>query len=306
VFKDLGAPSASGGPCPVVPVMICEVKALLKYAADRGLDAEGKIRSPLYAAVLEYDVLSDPDRVAATPVPQPRTRDELSITILQFYTELAQLTSPVNGHTLLEARQFTVAVRPLYIWTFVILFGVVAGEVLRTWLADVVEPEDGWLLYFFDFRRYVLDTCSPFLWGALGSCVWILKRLSDCAEQHTFDRVVSHGWITRILLGAILGGIVQYLYDPSVFVSNGFKLGASALGFLTGVGVKVVYGAIEKTIEVLANALNLNAKKDEQAKATAVRTFLSEAVAKADPVTESEKRRILLALIEEVKDPKAP
>jgi hypothetical protein len=182
----------------------------------------------------------------------------------------------------------------------------IGNEVLKAWFGDLPEPEEGWVLQLLNLRRYVLDYCTPFLWGALGSIAYLLKRLSDIAEERTFDYATAQGWATRVFLGAMLGGVVQYLYDSSVFINPeaGFKLSASALGFLTGVGVKVVYGAIEKTIETLGEKMNLNAIKSTKSDTASIRAYLNAELVKTDKDAEPEKRKVLLELLDELQEPK--
>lgn len=288
--------------CAFDPVVICEVEALIKYASERGLDSQGVILKPLYAEVQSYKALPKNPEDPATRI----AREKQGTEILILYVRLTELTCPVNGRTLVETEEkFLPAVIPLYAWTGLFLAIVIANEVMKVWSADIVEPEEGWLLHLINVRRYVLDVCAPFLWGALGSCVWLLKRLSDYAEARTFDRALSQGWMNRILLGAILGGIVQYLYDPTLFTSSSFKLGASALGFLTGVGVKVVYGAIEKSIDIVASKLNLDAKAGRN-DAIAVRAFLSDQLGKLEKEGDLDRRKFVLAMLDDVKDQKKP
>lgn len=135
---------------------------------------------------------------------------------------------------------------------------------LKSGFDDLVKPEEGFLSYLIAFQRYVLDYLSPFLWGAMGSCVYLLKIFSDLAESHTFNENKLQGWGTRITLGAVLGGVIQFVYDLSVFINGSLKLDANAIGFLPGVGVKVVYGALEKTIESLSALMNLDSIKKEK------------------------------------------
>lgn len=287
------------------PLVLEEVKSLLKYAAERGLDQDGSIIKPLYLAVQRFEAGSQSTQQAAgAPL---SSQDELRAEILRMYSQLTRLTIPVTGRTLVQtAQNFKSATRPLKFFGFVFLALVVGNEVLKAWLGDVPEPEEGWVLQLLNFRRYVLDYCVPFLWGALGSIAYLLKRLSDIAEERTFDYSTAQGWAARIFLGAILGGVVQYLYDSSVFINPeaGLKLSASALGFLTGVGVKVVYGAIEKTIETLGEKMNLNAIKTSKSDTASIRTYLNAELVKTDKDTQSDKRTVLLELLDELKEPK--
>jgi hypothetical protein len=287
------------------PLVLEEVKALLKYAAERGLDQEGSIIKPLYLAVQRLEAGSQP----AQPEPGGllSSQDELRAEILRMYSQLTQLTRPVTGRTLVQtAQQFKSATRPLKLFGFLFLALAIGNEVLKAWFGDLPEPEEGWVLQLLNLRRYVLDYCTPFLWGALGSIAYLLKRLSDIAEERTFDYATAQGWATRVFLGAMLGGVVQYLYDSSVFINPeaGFKLSASALGFLTGVGVKVVYGAIEKTIETLGEKMNLNAIKSTKSDTASIRAYLNAELVKTDKDAEPEKRKVLLELLDELQEPK--
>ena len=279
------------------PIPSAEILALIGYAAEQGIVSDGRIIQPLLDDLAWY---SNGDGDEAT-------NGKHCALVIISYAKLARLTAPVTGRSLLETRDhFKRAVFPLHAWTLLILLVVVVNEMLELWTADIVEPEEGMLLLLIELRRHVLDVCSPFLWGALGSCVWLLKRLSDVAESHTFDRALARGWTNRILLGAILGGIVQYLYDPLVFVSEGFRLAASAIGFMTGVGVKIVYGAIERAIEVIAAKMNLGAAKDDQRGQSVIRDFLTTQLTKINKEDEPEQHALLVRLVGEVRDTKTP
>ena len=103
-----------------------------------------------------------------------------------------------------------------------------------------------------------------------------------------------------------MGGAVQFIYDPAALLggASGLKMSANALGFLTGVGVKVVYGAIEKTIDTLSSKMNLNAVQTVKKDSTAIRIYLNEQLAKTDNDKEPEKRDLLLAMINNLDVPK--
>ena len=100
------------------------------------------------------------------------------------------------------------------------------------------------------FQEYLLDPLSPMAWAGLGSCVYLLKRLTDIAAERQFDSAFLQGWKTRILLGAVLGGVILYIFDTDFIVGTEFD--SNGVAFLTGLGVKVVYGALEKLVDTLA------------------------------------------------------
>jgi hypothetical protein len=229
-----------------------EVSALIRYASERGLDKEGKILGGVARALSAYTAAraegAAPDRVDAA------TQD-----VLKEYSQLAALTCPVNGHTLQDTDRIVHHLRWILVFTGIFLILAVADKILALWFADIPEPEEDLPLVFLNLQRYVLGYLSPFIWGGLGSCVYLLKTLSDKAADHSFDHRQLQGWGARIMLGAVLGAVLQYVYNPESFTTQSLKLDASAVAFLTGVGVKVVYGAIEKTIDMLATKMNLAA-----------------------------------------------
>jgi hypothetical protein len=296
----------------VEPLVVREVNALIKYASERSLDPEGGIIYPLISSLSEL-LLAESRSSAA--VAEDRTTEQqvpiekLRARVIVLYSQLTKLSYPVTGRTLIQtAENFGPTTLPLKLFTLLFLTLAIGNEVLKSWLGDMPEPEDGWLLFFVNLHRYVFDYCALFIWGALGSMAYILKRLTDYAEEHTFDQASSHGWTTRIFLGAMLGGIVQFIYDPSVFINAeaGFKMSASALGFLTGVGVKVVYGAIEKTIDTLATKMNLDAISVTKNDTKSIRVYLNEQLAKIAKQKEPEKRKLLLELMDDLVEPKKP
>ena len=80
-------------------------------------------------------------------------------------------------------------------------------------------------------QRYMLDPIGPFLWGGIGACVYLLKHLSDKAQEKIFDSRDLKGWFTRILLGGMLGTVVSYVYDPESFAKSDIQIDANAIAF---------------------------------------------------------------------------
>ena len=85
-----------------------------------------------------------------------------------------------------------------------------------------------------------------------------MKSLQDSARANVYDHHELEGWGTRILIGGILAAIVMIIFDPDTFTSESVPLTPAAIAFLTGLGVRVVYGALERIIETLADKLGLD------------------------------------------------
>ena len=243
------------------PMVIEEVTALIRYASEGGIDPSGKTIGPLYESVEDYNSALEKD--------SEEKKIKAVKEILRLYSELTALTSAqsggdgadsdvINGRTLLDTKEnYRVQSWKILFWSLVSLVLALGTEALDLWFADIVKPEEGKLLVLLNIHRYFLDNFSPFFWGALGSCVFLMKRISDKAAKRCFDSRRWRGWTTRILLGAILGTVVVYIYDPGSFTEKNIDLDANAVAFFTGVGVRVIYGGIEKTINVLAQKFNI-------------------------------------------------
>lgn len=266
-----------------------EIIELMRYAAYLGLDDDHGVIGPLCEAVNAYQRTEDEVQ-----------KEKLACEILKNYGALCKLTHPVNGGTLVDTAQILKHIWPIVCWALVFLVLGFGNEMLDVYFNDLANTPGAAYAWLGNFQNYVLDYASPFIWGGLGACVYLLKRLSDRASQRTFYAKVLHGYNVRILLGAILGSTVVYLYDPASLTDGKVRLDANAIAFLAGVGTKVVYGAIEKTIETLGEKMNLAALRGGRNYDTAIRGYLSKRLASTDAVAEPDKRKLLKDLIDEL------
>ena len=261
------------------PVVPDEVNALIRYASERGIARDGEILINLSRALDAFTTNTSP-KVTLSFADKDKMDLSPREAVLRCYNQLAALTQPVNGRTLIDTEKAFWSSKWIMFWTIAFLVLAVSNKMLFLWFDDMPEPEERPLLLLMNIQRYVLDYLSAFFWGGLGSCVYLLKTLSDRASERSFDRRQLQGWGTRIMLGAILGAVVQYLYNPASFTTEAFKLDASAVAFFTGVGVKVVYGAIEKTIDMLASKMNLAAIRRGQTPNETVAAYISQLAGK--------------------------
>ena len=124
--------------------------------------------------------------------------------------------------------------------------------------------------------------------------MFILKRITDQAAENRFDPDKFHGWITRGLLGAVLGGTIAYVVNPDAF--GAVSLSITALAFLTGLRMKIVYGGLERMIELLAEKMNLQTIA-KTAGDDGIAEFLAREVARTKPDSEPEKYAVLVELL---------
>jgi hypothetical protein len=235
------------------PFDINEVTALVRYASENGINPDGSTLANLSDAITSYNEMSDGDKKRKVPG-----------SLISLYAKLAQATNNVNGRTLIDTRKANGLLFYHLLFTLFLLALAISNEMLAQWFADWPVPEEGRILYVFYIQRYVLEFLSPFIWGAIGACVYLLKKLYDIAAERKFDRRQLHGWFLRIALGAILAGVIYYLFDLSGMVAEGKAANGKAIAFLVGLGVKVVYGALEALIVLISEKLNLDAVRQYQ------------------------------------------
>ena len=268
-----------------------EVAALLKYASERGIDTADHLLRRLYRALNEYNENPRAEiTVVVDGVQQPMPYAEV---ILNEYTRLAKLTGGVNGCNLLHGRHLVRETHPFMLLTLVLFVVSIGALAYSAWIADHAAADDSFLPAGV---AHAVQYFAPFAWGALGSCVYILKRISDEAAANRFDPDRFQGWQIRAVLGAVLGATITYMIDPRAFGS--VTLGATAVAFSAGLATKILYGGIERTIELLAEKLNLGGAAREKSKSSAFREYVAQEISSTDPAMEPEKYRILAQLCE--------
>lgn len=245
-----GGGGASQDPSPSsLVISVKEIKLLLRYAIERGLDSEGQITNPLHAALSDYERADDGSEA----------KREAGGRLLNFYGRLAAMTygqHQVNGRTILETTDKSQWPFRWVLFAGIFFFILSMGtEILDLFYEDYLEPEDGAPLFIVNVHRYILTYLSPFLWGGLGACVYLVKRLADARANLQFERQRFQGLSARIGLGALLGAVVVLIYGEENFTQSEFNLDANTLAFFVGVGVRVFYSLIESTIETVAEGL---------------------------------------------------
>ncbi|MCV2884169.1 hypothetical protein OE749_05640 [Aestuariibacter sp. AA17] len=262
-----------------------EVKALLKYAA------ENKILVP------EHDLIVLQTHIVESDTQREHTLQEQVLNfgeVHRAYANLCSLTYPVSGQTVVDSNATKLSVAAIIVFT-VLFFGLaITNEIMALYFGDIDVPEESELADIVWFQEYVLNTLSPLFWGAIGSCIYLLKRISDFKKAKTFSRDKLQGWGTRITLGAVLGGVIQYVFDTDVISSSGID--DNALALLVGLSVKVVYGAVEKTVDTLVEKFNLDAVRSGKPKqkniAEAIASFVTQ------PSLSDEERKTVLSVLE--------
>ena len=260
-----------------------EVAASLKFATEKGIEDETLVPA-LFKQLRMWQEARETGDAAAQ---EAATSDMLS-----SYTKLTKQLDGVNGRNLVQGRSLIKETLGFMSVTFIFFIVSVTTLALQEWVANQPRPDDAFITN--EIMHYI-QFFTPFFWGALGACVYILKRITDEAADNRFDRDKFQGWATRATLGGILGGIITYIIDPSAF--GKLTLNTAAIAFLTGLGTKVVYGALQRLIQILGDKMNLQLLREQRSKKDLVTEFIAKELSATDPDKETEKYKILTGLL---------
>ena len=189
------------------------------------------------------------------------------------YNQLARLTAPVTWATLaattdnwgrptylapirmLRGQGISFArkhSRILWILTFILLLLILGGENLQEYL-DTFLPQDSqtldsetstnWLRLGFWFGKL-----TPFLYGALGACAYLLRSCHKFIYERSFDPKRIQEYYNRLLLGFLAGGTIFLFITPESLntESASQKITAPALAFLAGYITDFLYTTLER------------------------------------------------------------
>lgn len=99
------------------------------------------------------------------------------------------------------------------------------------------------------------ELMRPLVWGAIGTCIYLMKKLSDRLSEFSFEESRARGMGTRVFLGAVLGLVVVEMVKDQLGNPPTFPI--YLIAFLAGLGIKPVYAAIESVVEGLAARIKL-------------------------------------------------
>ena len=105
--------------------------------------------------------------------------------------------------------------------------------------------------------RALAPLLFPALWGGIGACTFLMKRLSDKLFELSYEESRQRGELVRVALGAVIGVVATQLFTE--FSSDASRLPIMTTAFVAGLGVKPVYAAFESLIDGLAQRLGPSA-----------------------------------------------
>ena len=137
------------------------------------------------------------------------------------------------------------------VWIGVALF-LVALVMEVTMTSTIVSDDSLWAKVTTALAPFLF----PALWGGIGACTFLMKRLSDKLFELSYEEARQRGEVVRIVLGAVIGVVATQIFLE--FSSDGSRLPVMTTAFIAGLGVKPVYAAFESLIEGLSQRLGPN------------------------------------------------
>ena len=234
-----------------------EAIALSNYAGDRGLDPDGELSTNIHNAIAARDTAESQESWL-----------KANVDLVRAYTRLRTVTAPnnVTGRTVIDSHEYLLR-HTAAEWSFglICLAGAIATEILGIhysieWTNALAVSGESAGSSIYTLYSTALVYLLPFFWGGVGSFIYLIRRLSEYAANRQFSSARLRGSLPRLVLGSVLGGVVANVYGeqanaivavaiPDLSTTGG--LGASALAFIAGLGVKAVYGAFQAIIDTV-------------------------------------------------------
>ena len=183
-----------------------EAFALLRYAINTSVSKDKVV-------ALSEEIHKPPDVMESTRV-------------ATLYVDLAEETKPVTGRTVADSTASAYKrLGKISLVTTLFFIGAVGHYITDLWIGalNCTEGNGLWL----DLKCYIWDTLVPFFWGGLGSCIYLMKTVEDAARAHLYEHHQLTGWLTRILAGSMLAGIILILFAPIVSRQRNYAHDAS-------------------------------------------------------------------------------
>ena len=244
-----------------------EIKALHRYAVQQGCFSN-TYKSNLEGEAKVTHIAARDNALEKQSLIMQENPGEAQLH--EYYQSLCNLTHPVNGKTLLGSRSIFVTKRtwPFFLTGLAIMLGALSNQIFMNICQNNVAFASENTQFCSLVQPYMLDILEPFFWGGLGGFIYLLQRMFTLAAKSEFNINRFTGWFPRILLGAILGGMFQYIVDPSVLANvqgmdesketvSQFAKGydSVALAFFVGLAAKPVYDVFEEAAFSLSDLL---------------------------------------------------
>jgi len=260
--------------------LVTDALILLDYAIEAGVkSADGQTISQDVVAKIETTAgklgLGDakPDSKADAAAAKTLSADDWAAFDFAYY-DLATFVSPVTAETLRntggEGGPWTwykficgnsPALRFRVLWAFTLVFAifvVYSQWRLQIWAFADTDPHTHLK------ARTLLELMTPWAYGGLGSCIYLLRSAHSYIWQRTFDIRRKPEYLNRILLGTMAGGaIILFVNNIAGDDGTAIQLSSAALGFLSGYSTDFLFNTIERIISAILPKVGIDTMQQQ-------------------------------------------
>ena len=142
---------------------------------------------------------------------------------------------------------------------FILALGFEVCKALTAFVGDSTKLDGLEALLFSSVVR-LEPFLVPALWGAVGACTFLAKKISDRLATMTYEKNRAKGFATRIFLGSMLGLVADIVFFGTENMIgqeevSQLRLGSIVVAFIVGLSVKPFYGALEALNENISAKL---------------------------------------------------
>lgn len=258
--------------------------------------------------------------------PEPETGPQATISAAQWiefelaYHRLSVFAAPITAQTLRDTRlpregssflMFLFGPSPAqrFTWWLWIAALVFAGLVVGTqWgmrrFGPVFDGDVDWP----NTSLQLLEILTPYFYGGLGACVYLLRSAHQYIYQRSFDLQRRSEYFNRILLGTLGGGAIMLFVDRVTDDSGEVvTLSSAALGFLAGYSTDFLFSAIERVIHAILPKVGLDSVQRSRPAPPVMAigagdTSLAQLLDRYQNATTDEDRKLYKSLIDKVRE----
>lgn len=97
----------------------------------------------------------------------------------------------------------------------------------------------------------LVTTLMPFMYGAFGASVYMLREAESYLKNRTFDPRRVPEFRNRLVLGTLSGGIIVLLYSSGGIVETNVRITEAALGFIGGYSIDLLFSLLDRIVNSL-------------------------------------------------------
>jgi len=145
-----------------------------------------------------------------------------------------------------------------YMWgfSFIILTIIVASNIYQ-YMFEIDAAKVALLNSdIFSISNYIytfITILIPFLYGAFGACIFILRQAEEQLRERTFDPRRLPEYRNRLVLGTLSGGVIVLLYSSGGSEAD-IKITEAALGFIGGYSIDLIFSLLDRIVNTLKPA----------------------------------------------------